>query len=509
MRHHIFAAAGVLLMCSGWALADVADSSANGFTVKTSITIQAPPDEVYHKVVHNVGEWWNPEHTYSGDSHNLTIEEKPMGCFCEKLPNQGGVRHLELVYFTPGKALVFSGALGPLQSLAATGSMTIQFSPAEGGTRLGVAYTVAGYVAGGMNTWAAPVDSVITEQFMRLKTYVEHGSAALQTKTTSAAPFPVTQGKAYKFEKVAEGVYYATGGVGSNNVVIVNDQDVLLVDDGTTPATARALVEDIKLLTDKPVRTVVNTHFHYDHTFGNQVFGPEVEIIGHEYLRNAMLNFDVLHREPYLTSMGTLATRIAGLQKQIADEKDVSRKASLGKDLTAAESLREQLKEVKVTAPGRTYATKLILHKGSREIQLLFLGRGHTGGDTFVYLPQERIVCTGDMDEGARVAYMGDGVFDEWIASLDELKKLDFQLVLPGHGVPFRDKTVITAFQSYLSDITSQAAALRKQGVSAEDAAKRVDLTSHKKDFPDIQGPGAEPRGVRRIYQWMDERDKR
>src|ERR1700687_2219114 len=153
-----------------------------------------------------------------------------------------------------------------------------------------------------------------------------------------AQTYPVTQGKTYKFEKVAEGVYYATGGVGSNNVVIVNEQDVLLVDDGTTPATARALVEDIKLLTNKPVRTVVNTHFHYDHTFGNQVFGPEVEIIGHEYLRNAMLNFDVLHREPYLTSMGTLSARIAAFQKQIAEEKDASRKASLSKDLAAAES---------------------------------------------------------------------------------------------------------------------------------------------------------------------------
>src|ERR1700736_3926919 len=81
-----------------------------------------------------------------------------------------------------------------------------------------------------------------------------------------AQTYPVTQGKTYKFEKVAEGVYYATGGSGSNNVVIVNDQDVLLVDDGTTPAAARAFLDDIKMITDKPVRYVVNTHFHYAHT---------------------------------------------------------------------------------------------------------------------------------------------------------------------------------------------------------------------------------------------------
>src|SRR6476660_10171413 len=81
-----------------------------------------------------------------------------------------------------------------------------------------------------------------------------------------AQTYPVTQGKTYKFEKIAEGVYYATGGFGSNNVVIVNDQDVLLVDDGTTPAAARAFLADIKAITNKPIRAVVNTHFHYDHT---------------------------------------------------------------------------------------------------------------------------------------------------------------------------------------------------------------------------------------------------
>jgi glyoxylase-like metal-dependent hydrolase (beta-lactamase superfamily II) len=149
----------------------------------------------------------------------------------------------------------------------------------------------------------------------------------------------------------------------------------------------------------------------------------------------------------------------------------------------------------------------MVLYKGPREIDLLFLGRGHTGGDTVVFLPKERIVCTGDLME-SRLAYMGDAFFDEWVTTLGELKKLDFALVLPGHGTPFRDKGLITAFQSYLMDVTSQVANLRKQGVSAEDAAKRVDLTSHQKDFPQIQGPGADLRGVRRIYAWMDERAK-
>jgi glyoxylase-like metal-dependent hydrolase (beta-lactamase superfamily II) len=339
------------------------------------------------------------------------------------------------------------------------------------------------------------------------------GGAGMQVRAADEA-FPVVQGKSYKFEKVAEGVYYSTAlpgtnGSGSNNVVIVNDRDVVLVDDGATPAAAKAFLEDVKLISNKPVTAVVNTHFHYDHTDGNSVFGPDVQIIAHEYVRTAILTFHVLEREPFTTSQGTrLPMLIAGLRQQLAVEKDSARKTQLTKDLALAEAQNQQLKEIKPTPPNVTYASKMTLHKGDRDIQLLFLGRGHTGGDTFVYLPRERIVCTGDMDEGARVAYMGDAYFDEWIASLDALKKLDFTLVLPGHGRPFRDKGVITAFQSYLKDLTGQVAKLRAQGVTPEDAAKRVDLTSHKTDFPDIRGTGADLRGVRRIYQWLSETPK-
>src|SRR5579871_3477955 len=316
------------------------------------------------------------------------------------------------------------------------------------------------------------------------------------------------KGKVYKFEKVADGVYYATGGSGSNNVVVVNDRDVLLVDDGTSPAAARAFLADIKLVTNKPVRYVVNTHFHYDHTDGNSVFPPDVDIIGHEYVRTAILTFNVLNREPYTTSQATaVPAQIASLTTQIAGEKDATRKAVLEKQLATARTNLEDLKEIKPTPPNVTYTSKMAINKGGREIQLLFLGRGHTGGDTVVFLPKERIVATGDLME-SRLAYMGDAFFDEWVTTLGELKKLDFDTVLPGHGSPFHDKGLITAFQSYLTDVTSQVAALRKQGVSAEDAAKRVDLTSHQKDFPQITGPGADLRGVRRIYAWLDERGK-
>jgi uncharacterized protein YndB with AHSA1/START domain len=165
-------------LVSASAFAAVADSSSTGFTVKTSLTIQAPPSTVYKQLVQNVGNWWNPEHTFSNDSRNLSIEEKPMGCFCEKLPSGGGVRHMEVIYFDPGKTLRMSGLLGPLQSLGGGGTLTIGLSAAGNGTQFESTYTVAGYQPAGMNTWAAIVDGVLLEQFTRLKNYVERGAAA-------------------------------------------------------------------------------------------------------------------------------------------------------------------------------------------------------------------------------------------------------------------------------------------------------------------------------------------
>jgi len=158
--------------------AEVADSSASGFTVKTTLQIKAAPEEVYRRLIHP-GDWWSSAHTFSGDARNLSIEERAGGCFCEKLPKGGGVRHMEVVNADPGKLLRMTGALGPLQSMAATGSMSIQLSGnSNGGTKLDVTYAVAGYLAGGMNALAAPVDGVVAEQFTRLKNLIEQGNAA-------------------------------------------------------------------------------------------------------------------------------------------------------------------------------------------------------------------------------------------------------------------------------------------------------------------------------------------
>src|SRR5262252_5327137 len=185
-----------------------------------------------------------------------------------------------------------------------------------------------------------------------------------------------TSGKAYKFEKIADGVYYATATgsmvTGSNNVLIVGDRDVLVVDTGTSPAAARAFIEDAKRITTNPIRYVVNTHFHYDHTDGNQVYAGKADIIAHDYVKYAIEKLDVLHREPYQTSQLTnVPARIENLKKRIAEEANPQQKTALERQLAVAQQGWEELKEIKPTAPNVTYSKKKVLNLGGREVQLL------------------------------------------------------------------------------------------------------------------------------------------
>jgi len=335
--------------------------------------------------------------------------------------------------------------------------------------------------------------------------------AAAQGGGSAKSGGPVITGKVYAFEKIADGVFYSTSSslmaTGGNHTIIVGDRDVFLVDAGATAAAGRALLDDMKLITDKPVRWVVNTHFHWDHTNANSIFGPEVQIIGHEYVRHMIADLDIIHSEPFKTALANMPIQVDALKKQIADEKDPAKRSALEKQLAAKQADWEEFKMLKPTPPTMTYSSKMTIYQGPREIQVLFLGRGHTEGDTVVYLPKEKIVCSGDLME-TQPAYMGNALFDEWLKTLDALKELNFTTDLPGHGVPFHDKALITAYQSYLKDFMVKAAELRKQGMSAEEVAQKIDLTSHSGDFPQIKGPGAEVRGVRHYYEWMDEHSR-
>src|SRR5437773_5284850 len=313
---------------------------------------------------------------------------------------------------------------------------------------------------------------------------------------------PIVSG-AHRFEKVADGICYATASgtmnVGANSPILVNDDEAIVIDSEITPAAARALVADIKAFTNKPVRYVIDTHYHYDHLFGNQIFPSDVQVIGHDNTRRRLLAHNTMEEFTFLNSVTPVPARVDALKQRIAQETDPQQKAALERQVANSLAYLEQVKEVKVTPPNMTFDRTMTLYRGGREIRLQYLGRGHTDTDVVVLLPKERIVCTGDLMESV-VSYMGDSFPDDWIATLDRLKALDFETVMPGHGVVFKGKTKVTAFQKYLREVITQVAALRKQGLSADDAAQKVDVTAYRNEFASIRAVGIDVAAVRRIY---------
>ena len=115
-RLRLSASSFLILFLWGAAPAEVTDSSAIGFTVKNTVEIASPPANVYSRVVHDVGRWWDPAHTFSGDANNLSIEGTANGCFCEKLNDGGSVRHMTVIYAMPGVILRMSGEPSALSS---------------------------------------------------------------------------------------------------------------------------------------------------------------------------------------------------------------------------------------------------------------------------------------------------------------------------------------------------------------------------------------------------------
>ena len=151
--------------------AAVIDAAPNGFTVEVTSHIKATPEKVYATLI-RPAQWWSRDHTFSGNSANLTLDAKAGGCWCEKLPG-GSVLHLTVVYVDPGKMVRLRGALGPFQAFAVDGAMTWSMAARGDGTDLRLEYTLGGYQKDGLESFSKLVDGVLGEQVANLKRAVE------------------------------------------------------------------------------------------------------------------------------------------------------------------------------------------------------------------------------------------------------------------------------------------------------------------------------------------------
>jgi cyclase len=297
----------------------------------------------------------------------------------------------------------------------------------------------------------------------------------------------------FDIKPVADGVYAAIAKpaykVNCNAAIILFDDVVLVVDTHSKPSAARALIEQIKKLTDKPVRYVVNTHFHWDHYQGNQAYPSSwpagVEIISSEATR---ANIEQRGIPRVKHEIVTMPQEIEKLKSDLDKASDLGQKERLRANLLQAEDYFGELKSMQVTLPSVTFDHSLILHRPSKTVEILWLGNAHTNGDVFVYLPREKVLVTGDALHGW-TPYMGDSYPFDWIQTLDAAEKLDFDQVIGGHGDVMHGKERFELWKHYFHDLMDEAAQAYARGSSLEDAEKGVSKTLIAK-YADKFDPG-------------------
>ena len=166
MRRAFLAVA--LLAIAAPVAGEVKSSAPGGFEVESRIVVAASPGEAW-AMLGRIGEWWNKDHSYSGSSANLSLKAKVGGCFCERIPPNGAIEHMRVVYARPPALLRLQGGLGPLQAEGVAGTLTWTLKAVPGGTEIVQTYVVGGYVRGGADKLAPIVDKVMAEQLAGLQ----------------------------------------------------------------------------------------------------------------------------------------------------------------------------------------------------------------------------------------------------------------------------------------------------------------------------------------------------
>ena len=286
----------------------------------------------------------------------------------------------------------------------------------------------------------------------------------------------------FQLVKVAEGVYAAIakpGGLASGNAgFVIGDDGVLIFDTFFTPAAIEELIGEIQSLTKLPIKYAVNSHYHLDHTGGNQVLVERgVPIVAHD---NVMI-WQTTKNKRFLPAPEDLQKRKADAAKQLSetpeDQKD--KRAQLERQIRRYDAMMS----IRLTNPTKTFSSgTLRLNLGKREVILATLP-GHTGGDVFAYVPHANVVFTGDLGWSKTLPNLVDATVNDWIPTLDKmLAQYPTAKFVPGHG-NVAEAADIRTFRDYLDDLRSRVSKGIADGLTIDQAKQQLTLPDRYKAF--------------------------
>jgi cyclase len=299
----------------------------------------------------------------------------------------------------------------------------------------------------------------------------------------------------YQSVRVADGIvaFIAsesnTGIVSGNCIAVIGDDGVLVVDSTSFPSHARQIIAEIRQMTSQPVRFLVHTHWHPDHLMGDGEFRaafPGIAVISTNYTQKAISEL----APKYIKGTAEQGAAYgADLRKQIQEGKDDAGKALTEADKKYLTNFANSVdfaileyKQYKTVLPNVGFNDSLVVRLGKREVQILFLGRGNTAGDAVIFVPDAKVVMSGDLLV-APTPYSYGSFLTDWIQTLAKLKALGATTIVPGHGSVQHDYTYLDLVSSALQSVFSQVQAAVGKHLSLEDTRKQVDLSAFQKKF--------------------------
>jgi cyclase len=288
------------------------------------------------------------------------------------------------------------------------------------------------------------------------------------------------------------------GGDGGGNAgFVITDKWVCVFDSHLTADAAKELIAEIRKATSLPIRYLVTSHYHADHSHGNQAFQEDIELISSHATWQDQLNKDLPQLQRY---QQLLPEQIERLRKEL-NTATALRGDELRQELKQREQFLERIRGLEIVLAGTTFDHTLSLRTLTREVQLLFLGRGHTDGDIVMWLPEERVLFAGDLLSNGALPNLMDGFSKDWIETLAAISKLKPEVIVPGHG-PVGDEGMISTLKDYLQDLRKTVKSAMDKGTTLEELQKGSQVPARFKDF---KGQQFFPGNIERVYRELQE----